>query len=137
MNHEEILAQMKALTEEIKSREGTLTEGELEGFLESVSSSLGEVFNIAQQQIDHGMEQIAKAQNQLIENDMASEAATMSPLLESMNSVKSQLEIGREVSRQKRDFQGYAAVPQPERVLTPSVLKSLLTLERTLRRQGS
>ena len=113
MNHEEILAQMKALTEEIKSREGTLTEGELEGFLESVSSSLGEVFNIAQQQIDHGMEQIAKAQNQLIENDMASEAATMSPLLESMNSVKSQLEIGREVSRQKRDFQGSAAVPQP------------------------
>ena len=132
MNPDEILQKMKALTEEIKAREGTLSEDDLGDFLQNVSDTLGEVFNLATDQVHQGLSEIEKAQRVLRDSDLEHEAEAMTPLLDSMHTVRTQLEIGREVAQQKRDFQDYGAVPQPERVLTPAVLKNLLALERAL-----
>lgn len=132
MNPDEILQKMKSLTEEIKAREGTLSEDDLGDFLQNVSDTLGEVFNLATDQVHQGLSEIEKAQRVLRDSDLEHEAEAMTPLLDSMHSVRTQLEIGREVAQQKRDFQDYGSVPQPERVLTPAVLKNLLALERAL-----
>jgi SPX domain protein involved in polyphosphate accumulation len=137
MNHEDLIAKMKALTEEIKAREGTLTEDDLGDFLEGVSESLNQVFSLAQNEIAKGIEQIEVAQNCLKEHDMHAEAETISPLINNMVSVRNQLEIGQDVARQKRDFEGYTSEPEPERVLTETVMNNLSGLEQALAQSRS
>lgn len=132
MNPEEILAKMKALTEEIKSKEGQLSEDDLGDFLNSVSESLGEVFSIAQSEINKGMQQIEAAQNQLKEQNMHDEAETISPLIKNMRSVQNQLDIGLEVAQQKRDFEGSNKDPQPSRLLTDDIGHNLRGLQSAL-----
>lgn len=132
MNHEEILARMKALTEEIKAKEGKLTEDDLGSFLDSVSESLGEVFSLAQGEIQKGIKQVETAQNCLKEQNLHDEAETISPLLKNMMSVQNQLDIGLEVAHQDRDFQNSSRESQPHRLLTPKVKDTLERLKSAL-----
>ena len=136
MNHEEIIAKMKALTEDIKSREGQLTEDDLGSFMAEVQQSLNEVFTLAQGEINRGIQQIEQAQQTLLDQDMAQEAATIAPLLDNMHSVQHQLDIGMDVSQRKRDLQPYDHTPHPERVLTRELLLNLSGLEKALKRRS-
>lgn len=135
MNHEDIIAKMNALTEQIKAREGELTEEDLGSFMNDVSQSLNEVFALAQGEITKGLKEIENAQQTLLDCDMAKEAATMTPLIENMVSVRNQIEVGMEVSQEKREFTGYDSTPHPERVLTREVLLNLQALERGLKQR--
>ncbi|HIB63945.1 MAG TPA: hypothetical protein EYO33_02185 [Phycisphaerales bacterium] len=134
MNHEEILANLKALTEEIKSKTGQLTEEDLGEFLNDVSESLGEVFNLAQSELNRGIQQIEVAQSCLKNENMHDEADSISPLLSNMQSVQNQLNIGLELSREKREFEGFDKEPKPERLLTPRVMETFQKLEKALER---
>ncbi len=135
MNHEDLIAKMKALTEEIKAREGTLTEEDLGDFLEGVSESLTQVFAMAQNQIAKGIEQIEVAQNCLKDQDMHAEAETITGLIDNMMSVRNQLAIGREVTQQKGDLESSSTQPNPHKLLTANVLKTLTDIETALERR--
>lgn len=132
MNHEEIIAKMKALTEQIRSKEGELTEEDLGDFMSDVSQSLNQVFAIAQGEITKGLQQIEKAQQTLIDQDMAQEAEAITPIIENMVTVQNQINVGLEVSQQRRDFVGYDTTPHPERVLTREILERLQGLEKAI-----
>lgn len=132
MNHEEILANLKALTEEIKSKTGQLTEEDLGEFLNDVSESLGEVFNLAQSELSRGIQQIEVAQSCLKNENMHDEADSISPLINNMQSVQNQLNIGLELSQEKRDFEGFDKEPKPERLLTSEVMQTFQRLEDAL-----
>lgn len=132
MDPEELLAKMQALTEELKSKEGQITEENLGEFMEGVSESLAQVFTLAQSEIERGLEQIEVAKSCLERENLHHDAEVISPLLHNVLNVQNQLEIGREVSQQERDFEGYAKVPTPEAVLTPQVKENLQRLEDAL-----
>ena len=132
MKHEDILANLKALTEEIKSKTGQLTEEDLGDFLNDVSESLGQVFNLAQSELSRGIEQIEVAQSCLKNENMHDEADSISPLINNMQSVQNQLNIGLELSQEQREFEGFDKEPKPERLLTPSVLEIFRGLDEAL-----
>ena len=72
------------------------------------------------------------AQSCLKNENMHDEADSISPLINNMQSVQNQLNIGLELSQEKRDFEGFDKEPKPERLLTSEVMQTFQRLEDAL-----
>lgn len=132
MNPDDIIQKMKDLTEEIKAKEGQLTEDNLEDFLGGVSESIAQVFAIAQNEINNSLQNIELAKECLLKEGLDDEAATVAPLVGNVLSVQNQLDIGREVAEQKRDFEDFSNTLEPETLLTPQVAQRFRELEQAM-----
>jgi hypothetical protein len=129
MNPEDLLKNMEALTQKFQQQEGEITEESLQGYLEEVSQSLNQVFELVQVEIDLGMEKIEEAKGCLIDEGLEEDADAVGGVMNHVSFAKRQLEIGQEVANQKRDLELCPTEIERERLLTPTVVQRVEELE--------
>ena len=132
MNSDELKQNLQDLTERLTRRQEDLNSDNLQEYLDEVASSLTQVFALAQEQIDRGLEQIELAKDCLSEQDMGSQAEAFEPILEKVLLARNQLELGREVARQKRSLDVEPGEISKQDLLTPKLRGSLEKIETIL-----
>lgn len=131
MNPDELVKNLQALTQKFQSQEGEISEETLQDYLEEVSGSLNQVFELVQVEIDRGMEKIEEAKDCLVSGGLKVEAEAVGGVVNHVQFAKRQLEIGQEVAKQKRDLDLCPTDLEPQRLLTRTVLKKFRELDRS------
>lgn len=131
MNPDELLKNMQDLTRKFQQSEGEISEEALQDYLEEVSRSLSDVFELVQLQLDHGMEKIEEARECLLEGNLEDDARMVGGIVDHLSYARRQLKIGQEVANQERDLEPCPTDPEPERLLTAAVEKRLEQLEES------
>ena len=131
MNPDELVKNLQALTQKFQSQEGEISEETLQDYLEEVSGSLNQVFELVQVEIDRGMEKIEEAKDCLVSGGLKVEAEATVGVVNHVQFAKRQLEIGQEVAKQKRDLDLCPTDLEPQRLLTRTVLKKFRELDRS------
>lgn len=134
MNPEDLFKNVEALTHKFQSQEGEISEESLQEYLQEVSSSLNQVFELVQTELDRGLESLDEARDSLLKEGLESDAEALSGVARHLNLAKQQLDLGQQVAGRKQDLQLCPTVIERERLLTPSVLHRLEELESRLPR---
>jgi hypothetical protein len=132
VNPEDQVKNLEALTQKFQAQDSEITEESLQDYLEEVSQSLNQVFELVQVEIDRGMEKIEEAKDCLIEEGLEKDAETVGGVINHVSFAKRQLEIGQEVAKQKRDLELCPTDLEPERLLTPKVLEKFRQIEEDI-----
>lgn len=122
MNPDDLVKNMESLTRKFQEQGNDISEEALQDYLEEVSQSLNQVFDLVQFELDRGLEKIEEAKDCLLNEGLEDDARMVSGVVDHLSFAKQQLEIGQEVASQKRDLELCPTEIEAERLLTPSVL---------------
>ncbi|MCA9780519.1 MAG: hypothetical protein KC800_27535 [Candidatus Eremiobacteraeota bacterium] len=132
MNPDDLLKNMESLTRKFQEQGEEISEESLQSYLEEVSQSLNQVFDLVQLELDRGLEKIEEAKDCLLSEGLEDDARMVGGVSDHLSFAKQQLEIGQEVASQKRDLELCPTEIERERLLTPNVLRNLVELARAI-----
>ena len=120
MNPDDLMKNMESLTRKFQEQGNDISEEALQDYLEEVSQSLNQVFDLVQLELDRGLEKIEEAKDCLLNEGLEDDARMVGGVVDHLSFAKQQLEIGQEVASQKRDLELCPTEIELERLLTPS-----------------
>ena len=125
MNPDDLMKNMESLTRKFQEQGNDISEEALQDYLEEVSQSLNQVFDLVQLELDRCLEKIEEAKDCLLNEGLEDDARMVGGVVDHLSFAKQQLEIGQEVASQKRDLELCPTEIELERLLTPSVSSRL------------
>jgi predicted transcriptional regulator len=125
MNPDDLVRNMESLTRKLQEQGNDISEEALQDYLEEVSQSLNQVFDLVQLELDRGLEKIEEAKSCLLNEGLQDEARMVGSVVDHLSFAKQRLEIGQEVASQERDLELCPVEIERERLLTPEVSSKL------------
>ena len=122
MNPDDLVKNMESLTRKFQEQGNDISEEALQDYLEEVSQSLNQVFDLVQLELDRGLEKIEEAKDCLLNEGLEDDARMVGGVVDHLSFAKQQLEIGQEVASQKRDLELCPTEVERERLLTQGVM---------------